>query len=89
MLGYFPTYALGNMYAAQLFAAARQALGDLDALFARGEFAPLKTWLNENVHRYGRQFVPGRLIDRVTGSALSHRHLVKHLETKFGEIYRL
>jgi carboxypeptidase Taq len=89
MLGYFPTYALGNMYAAQLFSTAREALGNLDAQFARGEFAPLKEWLNANVHHEGRRFLAGRLIERITGSPLSHRPLVKHLETKFGEIYRL
>ncbi|HEX8342525.1 MAG TPA: carboxypeptidase M32, partial [Tepidisphaeraceae bacterium] len=50
LMGYFPTYTLGNMYAAQLFAAAGEALGDLDAHFARGEFAPLLQWLRNHVH---------------------------------------
>jgi carboxypeptidase Taq len=89
LLGYFPTYALGNMYAAQLFEAARRALGDLDALFAKGEFAPLREWLNTNVHKYGRQFVPSRLIERITGAPLSHRPLVAHLKAKFESIYGL
>jgi carboxypeptidase Taq len=89
LLGYFPTYALGNMYAAQLFEVARKALGDLDALFAKGEFTPLREWLNANVHRYGRQFPPSRLVERITGQPLSHRPLVSHLKTKFEAIYRL
>jgi len=87
--GYFPTYALGNMYAAQLFEAARRALGDLDVLFAKGEFAPLKEWLNKNVHRLGRQYPPARLVERVTGAQFSHRPLVEHLRAKFAPIYGL
>ncbi len=89
LLGYFPTYALGNMYAAQLFEAARRSLGDLDALFAKGEFTPLREWLNSNVHKYGRQFVPSRLVERITGTPLSHRPLVAHLKAKFEPIYGL
>jgi carboxypeptidase Taq len=89
LLGYFPTYALGNMYAAQLFDAARLALGDVEGQFAKGEFAPLREWLNANVHNYGRQFVPSRLIERATGATLSHRPLVKYLREKFEAIYRL
>ena len=67
LLGYFPTYALGNMYAAQLFETARRSLGDLESLFAKGEFQPLREWLNENIHRLGRQFEPSGLIERITG----------------------
>ena len=88
LLGYFPTYALGNMYAAQLFEAARRSLGDLDALFAKGDFTPLREWLNTNVHRYGRQYLPSRLVERITGEPLSHRPLVNHLKSKFESIYR-
>jgi len=87
MIGYFPTYALGNMYASQIFATAREALGDLDAQIARGEFEPLKLWLNENIHRQGRQYRAGRLVEVVTGSGLSHEPLVEHLRTKFADIY--
>ena len=54
MIGYFPTYALGNMYAAQFFAAAGRDLGELIAGFSRGEFAPLKAWLKEKIHRRGQ-----------------------------------
>ena len=89
MIGYFPTYALGNMYAAQFFAAARRSLGDLDAQFARGEFAPLTEWLNTNIHRRGKQFPAAKLVEVVTGSPLSHVPLVKHLRDKFEELYRL
>ncbi len=52
-IGYFPTYTLGNLYAAQFFEAARRDLGDLDAMFARGEFRPLLDWLRRNIHAHG------------------------------------
>src|SRR5947208_585661 len=70
-IGYFPTYTLGNMHAAQLFAAARNDLGDLDAQFTRGDFAPLKNWLNEQIHHRGKQYRALALTERVTGRPLS------------------
>jgi carboxypeptidase Taq len=89
MIGYFPTYALGNMYAAQFFAAACRDLPDLPAGFARGEFAPLKAWLNEKIHRRGKQLRALKLVESVTGQSLSPAPLVRHLREKFGELYRL
>ncbi len=89
LLGYFPTYALGNMYSAQFFEAARRDLGDLDAAFAGGQFRPLKQWLNEKIHRHGKRYPAKRLVELVTGTSLSHGPLVTHLKTKFGELYGL
>jgi len=89
LLGYFPTYALGNMYAAHFYQQAETDLGDLDAQFARGEFGPLKTWLNENIHSRGKQYPAAELVQVVTGESLSHKPLVKQLRTKFNEIYGL
>ncbi|MEX0703162.1 MAG: carboxypeptidase M32 [Planctomycetales bacterium] len=89
LIGYFPTYALGNMYAAQLFEAAERELGDLDAQFAAGEFRPLKEWLNANIHRRGRQYPPAKLIETVTDAAPSHAPLVRQLRTKFASLYGL
>ncbi|HEV8002709.1 MAG TPA: carboxypeptidase M32 [Planctomycetaceae bacterium] len=88
-LGYFPTYALGNMYAAQLFETARKDVGDLDAQFAKGEFAPLRDWLRVHVHRLGRQYLPAQLIEKITGKPLSHEPLVAHLKAKFEPLYGL
>ena len=87
LLGYFPTYALGNMYSAQFFEAARRDLGDLDAAFAKGQFRPLKQWLNEKIHCHGKRYPAKRLVEIVTGQSLSHGPLVTHLKTKFGELY--
>jgi carboxypeptidase Taq len=89
LFGYFPTYALGNMHAAQLYRQAEHDLGELAPRFARGEFEPLGAWLQENVHRHGRRFLANRLVERVTGSPLSHEPLMEHLQAKYGELYGL
>src|SRR5262249_29220939 len=65
-IGYFPTYTLGNMYAAQLMEAARRELGGLDDDFRRGEFGRLKGWLNTNVHAAGSRWRAAELCQRVT-----------------------
>jgi len=89
LLGYFPTYALGNLYAAQFFDAAQRDLGDLGEQFARGEFAPLKNWLNEKIHRHGRRYPARKLVEVVTGKPLSHEPFIRHLAAKYSELYGL
>ncbi len=86
-LGYFPTYTLGNLYAAQFMEAARRDLGDLDGDFRRGEFGRLKGWLNENIHRQGQRYRAGELCRRVTGAPLSHEPLLTYLKGKYGPLY--
>jgi carboxypeptidase Taq len=86
-IGYFPTYTLGNMYAAQFMEAARRDLGDLDADFRRGEFGRLKGWLNEKVHRPGQRYRAGELCRRVTGKPLSHQPLLNYLRAKYEPLY--
>jgi carboxypeptidase Taq len=86
-LGYFPTYTLGNLYAAQFFERARADLGDLDAMFARGEFAPLLGWLRQNIHRHGMRYRGPELVKRVTGKELSAEPLLRHLRGKTAELY--
>jgi carboxypeptidase Taq len=88
-IGYFPTYTLGNLYAAQLFEQAWQDLGDLHAMFRRGEFLPLREWLRTKVHSQGRRFPAAELARRVTGVPLSHDALMRHLRGKFGPLYDL
>jgi carboxypeptidase Taq len=82
-IGYFPTYTLGNLYAAQFFAQARADLGDVEATFARGEFAPLLNWLREKIHAQGSTCWPRDLVRRVTGEGLTAGHLLTYLEKKF------
>jgi len=86
-IGYFPTYCLGNLYAAQFFAKAQKDLGDLHGQFAKGEFAALKNWLRQNIHRHGRRYRAGQLVERVTGQPLSSKPLIDYMTKKFGELY--
>ncbi|MFN4261489.1 MAG: carboxypeptidase M32 [Gemmataceae bacterium] len=86
-LGYFPTYTLGNLYAAQFMQAARQQLGDLDANFRRGDFRPLQAWLRDQIHRWGQRYRPDVLCQRVTGQPLSPQPLLTYLQDKYGSLY--
>jgi carboxypeptidase Taq len=89
LIGYFPTYTLGDVFGAQLFAQAEAELGDLDEQFARGEFAELVRWLGERVYRQGGRYPSARLIEAVTGSAPDHRPLVDALRSKYSALYEL
>jgi carboxypeptidase Taq len=86
-IGYFPTYTLGNLYAAQFMAQAREDLGDVDGDFRRGEFGRLKHWLNEKVHRQGQRYRATELCRKITGKPLSHRPLLTYLRNKYGPLY--
>ncbi len=89
LIGYFPTYTLGNLYAAQFLEQLRRDLPDLDERLARGELRSVKAWLNERIHVHGRRWPAGELCRRVTGEALSAAPLVRHLRGKYGEIYQI
>jgi carboxypeptidase Taq len=89
LFGYFPTYTLGNLYAAQLFARASAELGDLGPSFARGEFTPLLDWLRTKVHRQGRRYRAAPLIAHATGAPPSPEPLVAALREKYGMLYQL
>jgi carboxypeptidase Taq len=86
-IGYFPTYTLGNLYAAQLMEQARADLGDLAPDFRRGDFSRLKGWLNDKLHRPGQRYRAGDLCRRVTGKPLSHRPLLTYLRQKYEPLY--
>jgi carboxypeptidase Taq len=83
LIGYFPTYSLGNMYAAQLFDAAERAVGPLDEAFAAGDFRRLRDWLGENVHRHGQRYTVAALIERATGSAPDPSALIASLSRRY------
>ncbi|MFL5967290.1 MAG: carboxypeptidase M32 [Gaiellaceae bacterium] len=84
LVGYFPTYQLGNVLSVQIWRRAEQELGDLDEQFARGEFAPLREWLRENVYRLGSMYPPRELLQRVTGADLDPQPYLDYLTSKFG-----
>jgi carboxypeptidase Taq len=88
-LGYFPTYTLGNLYAAQFFEAAERDLGPLAPQFVEGEFKPLLNWLREKIHRQGQCYAASQLVERITGRPLSHAPLIRYLKQRFGPLYGL
>lgn len=89
LFGYFPTYALGNVYAGCLNAAMRKNVPDLAQALAEGDAAPGVEWLRENVQRHGGLLPPRDLIEQATGAAISPDPLLDYLEEKFGAIYGL
>ena len=89
LIGYFPTYTLGNLYAAQLRDRADADLGGLDREVARGHFAPLLEWLRAKIHRQGQRHPAATLIEEATGSPLDHRPLIRSLRVKYAPLYKL
>lgn len=85
--GYFPTYSLGNIYAACLYEAAGRAIPDLDASMAAGDFTPLLAWLGRNIHAKGKLLRPRDLIATATGEAPTAKPLLRHLRAKAAAVY--
>lgn len=89
LFGYFPTYALGNVVALQVWERAREDLTGLDEQLARGDCAALGGWLRDHLYRHGAKFTPAETIERVTGGPLDPAPLSRYLAAKYGELYRL
>jgi carboxypeptidase Taq len=85
--GYFPSYALGYMYAAQLKHKMLEDLPEFDQLIERGDFEPVKQWLTENVHVHGRRKLPLDIIKDATGEELNVRYLIQYLVDKYSNLY--
>jgi carboxypeptidase Taq len=85
--GYFPTYSLGSLYAAQFFNAASSQIKDLQTEIVAGNFASLLQWLRTNIHQYGRKFTSEQLCERVTGEPLNIDHFMKYAREKYAGIY--
>jgi carboxypeptidase Taq len=81
--GYFPTYTLGAMIAAQLFEAARAAKPEIPAAIGRGDFAPLLAWLGERVHAQGSRLVGAALVEQATGRPLDPEVFKAHLKRRY------
>jgi carboxypeptidase Taq len=86
LFGYFGTYTLGNLIAAQLWRRFGQVHPSRDEDIARGEFAPLRQWLRNELHQYGRAYWPQELVQRITGSRIDAEPYLEYLETKYGEL---
>ena len=89
LVGYFPTYTLGNLYAAQLYAKADADLGGLESAFARGDFGGLLAWLREKIHRNGQWYRAADLIRKATGTTIDHQPLIHSLNKKYESIYAI
>jgi len=88
-LGYFPTYALGNLVAAQLWEKIKQDIPDLEDQIIRGEFSTLLGWLREKIHKHSAKYFPQELLQRITGSKIDSAPYIRYLRNKFGQIYNL
>lgn len=87
--GYFPSYALGNLYGAQFYYAMLRNMPSVMKDIENGEFGAIKEWLKENIHKHGGVYKPSELIKMVTGEELSAKYFIDYLNKKYGEIYNL
>jgi carboxypeptidase Taq len=87
--GYFPTYSLGSVLAAQLYAAAESEIGGLDSQIRAGEFDALHGWLDESIRRHGCRYTTDELVERASGEPLTADYFLEYAESKFGELYEL
>ena len=82
MVGYFPTYTIGNLMSAQLWRALAADLPGIEDDIAAGDFAPLREWLRENIHPHGRKYTTRELLKRATGEELQVEPFLEYLEGK-------
>ncbi|NEW06425.1 carboxypeptidase M32 [Paenibacillus sp. SYP-B3998] len=85
--GYFPSYSLGNMYAAQFTNTLRKELPNFDSLIEEGNLAPIKDWLSDKIYQHGKLLTPNEIVKQVTGEELNPDYLVQYLEEKYKAIY--
>ena len=86
-VGYFPTYTLGNLLAAQLYYKAQKDLKDMEGDFARGDFKPFLGWLRRNIHVHGRKYMYLETCKRVTGKPLDEDNLIRYIKEKYGPLF--
>lgn len=87
--GYFPSYTLGAIYACQFYRTMMNDLPDTENNIEMGNFAPIRSWLNEKIHSQGRLYTPQQLVQRVTGEALNPNYFIEYLKNKYRAVYRL
>jgi carboxypeptidase Taq len=84
LIGYFSTYLLGTVMSVQIWEKAAEDLGDLEDQIERGEFTPLREWLDEHIHSQGRKYPPQELLRRATGSTIDAKPYLAYLKRKYG-----
>ena len=85
-IGYFPTYALGNIYAAQFFTSFKKTHPDWQKKLSEGNLSFVRQWLYENIHSHGRLYTPHELVLRITKQPLSEKPYIDYLEKKYGNL---
>lgn len=86
--GYFPSYALGNLYSAQIYASIKNQVPDFDELVKKGHFEPILFWLQKNIFSMGKRYTPAQLIKKITGKPLDPQYFFEYLEEKYKSIYK-
>ncbi len=84
LIGYFPTYTLGNLNAAQLYAAAASRDPAMVTELAAGQYGRLLSWMREKIHRHGRRYSPTELVERATGEPTKATYFLDYLKGKYG-----
>ena len=87
--GYFPSYALGNLYGLQFFKKLKTDIPGFNSLIANGDFSPIHEWLSNNIHKWGKRLAPCDLLKKVTGEKLSVEPFLSYIEQKYSGIYGL
>jgi carboxypeptidase Taq len=88
-IGYFSTYALGNLVSAQWWEKINKDIPNLSDQIRKGEFGELLAWLRKNIHQHGQKYEPQTLVEKVTGSKITPEPYVRYLTKKYSEIYGL
>ncbi|MFE8695054.1 carboxypeptidase M32 [Cytobacillus sp. FJAT-53684] len=88
LVGYFQSYALGNLYGGQFRRAMLKAVPNVYSEIAKGNFAPLNQWMTENIHQHGRVYSPDEMLRRVTGEELQSKYFLDYLKEKYSQIYQ-
>jgi carboxypeptidase Taq len=87
LIGYFPTYTIGNLLSAQLYSKLSSELPDAGSLAEKGDFKPLLDWMGRNIHAHGKKYLPPELVKKATGAELSAEPFLTYIKKKYSEIY--
>jgi len=87
--GYFPSYTLGNLYSAQIYHVIQQQIPEFHQLLTQGNLLPIREWLREQIHQYGKTYTPGELIEKISGEKLNADYLIQYFEEKFSKVYQI
>jgi carboxypeptidase Taq len=85
--GYFPTYALGTIYAAQLYESLKEKFPKIEQDIEKGDFSKVRLWLNENIHKHGRKISAEEIIKKACGEGLNPDKYISYLKEKYLKIY--